>query len=340
MSKPPFIISNRAGTELWPNTTQIPTTYRVVTRGEGLSAKEIDLANKIALQAVDRNAGRIKQFFLRQRMASDLGIVNFTSNGTKLTDGIYVQYRRNSTLEHLEVRANANAVLTNEELLKQTTYSRVWILIEPQWGEDTPDLDCLLRMSAPFKSDFVGWIAAKGSKQVPDGLPLASSDGINGKAKLIGETVAYFDADWAENGPERLIAATLSNPGVPVTEFVFELYLYWFFGSYAGDEPFPIDINLKTYRQEKTLNRTSTGWEENFPAIVDNYSYEDGATGTPPSVTVDPNWTEGAGVKVGNVQLALTIRVDALTGKMSFETGSEQFSLKDLKLPKPTIIPA
>lgn len=76
-----------------------------------MTAEEVNQAHSLANRLVEQNAGRIKQFFLRARMASDIGTANFVTNATKLVDGVYVRYVRNSLQEQLYVTVLANVFL-------------------------------------------------------------------------------------------------------------------------------------------------------------------------------------------------------------------------------------
>lgn len=118
VSKPPFIISNRNGTKLWPNTTQQPPVVSIELEGKGLSADEMRIAQEIARRIVDENMGRLRQYFLRQRMAADGGISPYCEHHTKLGDAIRVRYTKNHSQERLDVKVNANALVEPAPVLE------------------------------------------------------------------------------------------------------------------------------------------------------------------------------------------------------------------------------
>lgn len=111
MSKPPFLISSRTGSELWQNTIQPPTITKLEISAKGLTAEEINAAEKLARAKVEEAAGPLKQYFLRQRQASDGGIAKWATHATKLGSAISVKYMRNHALEELHVRVDANVLL-------------------------------------------------------------------------------------------------------------------------------------------------------------------------------------------------------------------------------------
>lgn len=111
MSKPPFILSNRNGTKLWPNTIQQMPVQRVKLSGTGLSAQEIELAKQLVNHTIDQNVGRLKQFFLMCSNAANIGIVDYTQRRMILGPGIGIVYIRNGPREEMVVTADANAVI-------------------------------------------------------------------------------------------------------------------------------------------------------------------------------------------------------------------------------------
>lgn len=111
MSKPPFLISSRTGSELWQNTIQLPTITKLTINAKGLTAEEIDAAGKLARAKVDEAAGQLKQYFLSQRQSSDGGVSKWAVHHRKLSDAISVKYMRNHSLEELNVTVDANVLL-------------------------------------------------------------------------------------------------------------------------------------------------------------------------------------------------------------------------------------
>ncbi len=115
VSKPPFLISNRTGPELWQKTTQLPTVTTIETEGIGSTDEEREAAHKYARRLIDENSGLIKQYFLRMRGSSDLGVSKYVHHSSKLAPGITATYDRNFERERLQVRASARASISVSE---------------------------------------------------------------------------------------------------------------------------------------------------------------------------------------------------------------------------------
>lgn len=106
MSKPPFIISNRTGRELWQNTIQLPTITTVEYEGIGDTAEEKAEALKAARRHYDENFGLVKQYYLRMRSSSDLGVAKYAHHSTKLAPGLVATYDRNYDRERLHIKSS------------------------------------------------------------------------------------------------------------------------------------------------------------------------------------------------------------------------------------------
>lgn len=135
MSKPPFIIRNRKGIKLWPQTMQLPSMTHVHFAAEGLTGPEIELAREIARQALTDNEGRLKQFYLRMSNAYSDGITNVSNRTVQMAPNMVVRYSNIAGHERMDVKFDARGII--EDLQPEKTSAPQPTSIDLMWLIDT-----------------------------------------------------------------------------------------------------------------------------------------------------------------------------------------------------------
>lgn len=193
MSRPPFLISNRKGTELWPRAIQTPTVTRVnVTAGNSANAEagrevvRAAAANdpdklkamlgrltelyggrlsesagadvKDVIAVVQRALGSARQAFLNMRAGSDLGVLNFVQRVQNVGPGVRLRYVRNGPQEFeyidIDVEQLLPAVFVPPQRIPIYLWGD-WFVFTIAWGEDASLIDPLVRIKSQM--GYSGW---------------------------------------------------------------------------------------------------------------------------------------------------------------------------------------
>lgn len=115
MSKPPFKIPMRAGTQLWPRVIQLPTTTTFVYNGIGDTDEEKAEATEAARRNCERHDGAIKQFYLHWHQAVEASSLTYLSKSAKIAPGIEASFTVNYGMEYLNVVSSAQVKITRSD---------------------------------------------------------------------------------------------------------------------------------------------------------------------------------------------------------------------------------
>lgn len=265
VARPPFFISSRKGTSLWPNVTQQPVVVRInaTSGGASLSGEDNAAAVRIVQAAMDGDkgtiedylfkrdvitpgraeggaaeiadtatrlsqmGGMIRQVYLRQRQLSDSGIVNFTQRDMPVAPGVRVRYVRNNDMEFLYVSVDVNVAIP--QLIPPERLEVIppdrFLLVKAMFDEDR-GFD--LDCMLRIKKPLVSKCAGWPAVRRSKSYPHASDAKRVAVSIPRGEVVWWFE-DALSTGPEYMIASTgpLSRQPFPVAIVDVELYMWW-----------------------------------------------------------------------------------------------------------------
>lgn len=193
MSKPPFIIRNRKGIKLWPQTMQLPAMTHVHFAAEGLTGPEIELAREIARQALTDNEGRLKQFYLRMSNAYSDGITNVSNRTVQMAPNMIARYSNIAGHERMDVKFDARGIIEDLQTKKDEP-------ILPQRGLYITVMD----ESDSYDGGYASYIDSSwllGRARNPNLLTVVLWPGIPG------------GGSWYDGGPYQALHLPSSFPG-------------------------------------------------------------------------------------------------------------------------------
>lgn len=265
MYKPPLIIPNRKGTDLWPTTSQLPAVTRVLFDGQGVDANAARIAQKLSREKLDTYLGALKQFFLRQKMASNLSGLNFISSALEVAPGMSARYTMCTNTDLMDVKVSALGIL--DALKREGFFNKpttdVFVVIVYQWtGSNGRDLDTLTRFSQPLRSEYMGYLSLihqLRAGQSPFGVSTLRGYDVSYDGKLAAQ---WSSSDVQEfNGSEYLYmdCEPLFRDGYSSVDI--ELNANWFGERLDGQITVYVDVFRKlgrTYTPYSSTNQSVT----------------------------------------------------------------------------------